>query len=169
MLTEGTLGGDIVQALEMAGLEEGSFERFQALSFIQWIADPVDPFGFAPFTTEDPLDDLSFEEGMGFSEGDELKANEVLLQMATDPTEGDDLTVPNATTQLVADAGGYTIDETNTFPASHGFFFELDPMADEFEAADCARRQAVAYVANGLAGTAEFPDALKASTCVMGN
>ena len=89
--------------------------------------------------------------------------------MATDPEAMDDEVVPNATTQAVADAGGYTIDETNTYPASHGFFFETDPMSDEFEAADCARRQAAAWLSSGLGGTAEVPEPLEANNCLQGN
>jgi len=166
VLTDGTLGGGILSALQQAGLEEGSFERFQALAFIQWIAGQVDPLAFAPFLREDPLDTVTFDSSSEeFSKGEEMDPNEVLLQMATNPNEGDDLVVPNATTRRLADSAGLSLSDS-TYRAPHGFLFQTDSSSTDFPAAECAREQAAVWLANGLEGEASFPDRLKPSNCV---
>ena len=174
VLTEGTIGGDIVGALEDAGIMEGTFDRVRALAFIQWLADPVDPFAFAPFVQENPLPETTFDPQMGqFSTGSALEANEMLLQMSTDPQEMDDPVVPNATTELLAEAANlYPKEqgmqsrtlEDSTYSAEHGFLF--DQTMGNIQA-DCARRQAAAWLSSGLTEgeTAFYPDSLTASNC----
>jgi len=162
VLVDGTLGGDILNALEQAGLEEGTFGRFRALAFIQWVAEHVDPLAFAPFLAEDPLEELGYDASNGsFSKGDTMAGNEAMVQMATDPNEGDDPVVPNATTERLADSAGLSLSET-TYEASHGFLFDTEASNDE---ADCARRQAAKWLASGIGGEASYPDRLKPSNC----
>ena len=165
VLFDGSLGGDLEQVLEMAGLMEGTFERFQAESFVQWIAEHIDPFSFAPFIKKEPLDETTYDPMNGsFSSGDTLESNEVLMQMSQNPMSMDDEVVPNATTELLANSAGFSLADS-TYTAEHGFLYETDQMSADFKAADCARRQAAAWVGSGLGGTAMFPDNLKASNC----
>ncbi|MFB6264960.1 MAG: alpha/beta fold hydrolase, partial [Bradymonadaceae bacterium] len=168
ILTEGALGGSLEQALTDAGLKKGSFGRFRALAFVQWIADHVDPLAFAPFLTRASLDVRTFDSGNGFSTGDSVGGNELLVQMLEKPGTGDDDVVPNATTEAFAEAAqpGVPLDQA-TFPGDHGLLFDLDP-GNRADSVRCARRQLAAWLKSGLTGKAEIPDSLKAGNCLGG-
>lgn len=162
--------GDLGQALASLLPEEGSFERFQSLAFVQWLAEPVDPFAFAPFIQNSPLREVTFAPMMGLDTADRMGANEVLLQMSTGTMGNGDDIVPNGTTELLANAAGLSLDDS-TYEASHGFLFQTDPDSEEFAAAECARRQAAHWLFEGLTGmdAPMIPDNLKAQTCVSSN
>ncbi len=147
ILTEGALGSQLGDALPG---EEGSFERFQATSLAQWLAEIVDPFAYAPYigdspayTPKFPLERMTYDTGNDeFQTGSGLEANEVLLQM-TENEDGEDPVVPNATTEMLAEATGVSLDES-TFTGSHSLLFES---SDE---AACMRQQAAVWVASEL-------------------
>jgi len=177
VLIEGALGESLVGALEDAGLADGTFERYRALAFLQWLADPVDPFSFSPFLTgsplyepTEPLRELTFEPGSGFSTASPVPANDVLLQMMQGADSSDDPVVPNATTELLAEAAGVPLEET-TFTGPHSLLFVTDDESGASAAAECARGQAAAWLAEGLTGTGELsnpdsiPQNLRSSNC----
>lgn len=164
VLTGGVLAQGILETFEEAGLEEGTFGRFRVLSFIQWLADPVDPLAFAPFIREAPVRSMTYDPESGYATGESLEANEVLLQMARDPGEMDDTVVPNATTERLAASAGLTVDES-TYAAPHGFLVDLDDQVETFVQTECARRQAAAWVASGLEGEASYDSELIAANC----
>ncbi len=171
VLTEGSLGGALTQALEQAGLTEGTFERFQTEQFLAWVAEPVDPFAFAPYLQREDLDEVLFDPMSGLSNGDRLPDAEVLMQMAVNPQSGDDSVVPNATTEAVANAAGLSLEDS-TFSAPHGFigFPDPNPMTDG-DVPDCARRQAAQWLSDGLTGSTppNVPSDLTADNCVTSN
>lgn len=164
VLSEGALGGDIISALRNAGIEEGSFDEVQALSFIQWVAEPVDPVTFAPYLTERPATELTVNDIGNVTKGDELPDTEPLVQMAV----GDSI-IPNSTTEALVRAMGDSVSlENTTFDASHGFLTASGAAADS--PADCARRQLAAWLSSGLgiggSSSAMLPDNLSAENCV---
>ncbi len=148
------------------GLASGSFAELQALHFIQWLADYVDPYSFAPYIkTENqaagecgrentapcyaPLKNITYAAGT-FSAGADLPSNEVMIQMVADET-----VVPNSTTELLAKTIGISLDDT-TYPAgtAHGFISELDETdAVNGKTGACAREQGAAFLASNFAGT----------------
>jgi pimeloyl-ACP methyl ester carboxylesterase len=146
ILLGGDIGGPLVSLLPG---EEGSFERFQVVQFIQWLADPVEPWNFAAHTTSAMLPTREYD-GTDYSDGDAVDAASVLVQMA----EGD-ATVPNSSTQRLADALGVTLDDTTFTGVNHGFL-----NGDSAEA-DCARAQAAQWITSGLAGNAELTSDLE--------
>jgi hypothetical protein len=171
VLTEGALGGALTQALEQAGLTEGTFQRFQTEQFLQWIAEPVDPFAFAPYVRRKGIEEVLYDPMSGFSKGDPVADNEVLMQMAVNPATGDDAVVPNATTEAVANAAGLSLEDS-TFPAAHGFIGFPDPNpGTDGDVPDCARRQAAQWLADGLTGTTPptVPSDLTVESCVTSN
>ncbi|MFB6351501.1 MAG: hypothetical protein ABEK29_06900, partial [Bradymonadaceae bacterium] len=180
VLLEGNLGGALVSALEQAGLAAGTFARYRAVAFLEWLGDPVDPFSFSPFITESPLFEpaeklrnVTFEPDSGFSTGSLLPPNDVLMQMSESPDTMDDPIVPNALTELLANAIGITSNQldVSTFTGPHGLPFVTDDSKDSFEAAECARGQAAAWLANGLTGDQDLtipdsiPAQLRSSNC----
>lgn len=157
-LTEpSNIGEGIVAGLSMTGIMPGTFAYEQTVSFVQWLADVIDPTGFAPFTTSNTLAVLSYNPADGtYGVGANVPAAQVLVQMA----QGD-MTTPNVATQGLATVLGAPLDKT-TFMAPHGFIG--DP---SLAAARCARRQVAAWLSSGLsAGTAALPASLDAATCV---
>ena len=150
------------------GLPSGSFAELQTLHFIQWLADYVDPYAFAPYTiVEDPvanecgkpgtvecyatLKEILFDtQSDDFVEGADLPSNEVMIQMVTDES-----VVPNTGTTLVAKTMGVSLDDS-TYPAgvAHGFVVELDPTdAVNGKAAACAREQGADFLAASFSGS----------------
>lgn len=145
-ILSGDLGGDLIAALPG---EDGSFEQFQTLQLVQWAADPVEPWNFAVHTTDDPLPTREYD-GAEYSEGDAPEEAEVLVQMAVGDT-----TVPNSSTERLADALGVTLDDTTFDGVEHGFVNGDTPEGE------CARLQAAQWVTSGLAGDAELTPALQ--------
>jgi hypothetical protein len=152
VLTEGELDSALGDALPA----EGTFERFRGLSLVQWLADIVDPFAYSPYIGESPafepaneLERLNYDpDGGSFSYGNDVGPNEVLLQMTENQENMDDPIVPNATTELLAESTGASLDNS-TFTGSHSLLLEPGGEQTENEA-DCMRRQAAQWVATGL-------------------
>lgn len=148
--TEILLGGSIGAALASAlPGEEGTFERYQTVQFIQWAADPVEPWNFAAHTTSSTLPVREYD-GTEFTDGNAVDEASVLVQMA----EGDQV-VPNTTTQRLADALGVTLDDTTFTGVDHGFL-----NGDSAEAT-CAKNQAAQWITSGLGGDAELTPELE--------
>ncbi|MGM0556210.1 MAG: hypothetical protein ACQEVA_07510, partial [Myxococcota bacterium] len=141
ILINGDIGGQLVSLLPG---EEGTFERFRVVQFIQWLADPVEPWNFAARTTADTLATRDYD-GTDFSDGDAVDAASVLVQMV----EGD-TTVPNSSTQRLADALGVTLDDTTFTGVEHGF------IGTDGSEATCAKEQAAQWITSGLAGDASL-------------
>lgn len=176
------IGGNLSRVLTEGGLEsglgdelpgDGTFERFRGLSFAQWLAEIVDPFAYSPYIGESPayqpaneLERLTFDPGSGsFSYGNDVGSNEVLLQMTENQQNMEDPIVPNATTELLAESTGVSLDNS-TFTGSHSLLLEPGGEQTENEA-DCMRRQAAQWVATGLQGGESM--LLEPSTCLSGN
>jgi hypothetical protein len=160
-LTEVVLGGalgEMILGQLPPTLEPGTFEFFRTFSFLQWIVEPGDPWSFAPHVMSASEDDLPGDKPLfavsydlasdTFVQGERLSSNEVMIQMA-----GQDATIPNATTELLATAIGISLEDT-TFPdAEHGFIGGSDA------AAECAKNQIAAWLSSGLGGDAALePD-----------
>ncbi len=163
-LLEGTFGQGILQTLAGMGVTPGTFIYLQTLAFIQWVADVIDPFTFAPFTSgAQRLDVLKYEpaDGGTYVVESEVPATDVLMQMAVD-----DPTVPNRSTELLADTIGVSLENTTFTGVRHGFFNTRDVSADEYPEGLCARKQAAQWLSSGLAGTPELTPALYATACV---
>ncbi len=139
------LGQPILDALadEQAGpgIEPGDQEFFEAMLFVQWMADWVDPINFAATV------------------GEEV---DTLLQMV----DGDRVIV-NRTTEALADELGVELGDTTFEDVTHGFIFMVDDEDTDFDAGHCARLQAAAWLDSSLAGEGELPAGLSASECVQ--
>lgn len=146
ILLEGSIGEDLAAALPG---EEGMFERYQVVQFIQWAADPVEPWNFAKHTTASPLPVRNYN-GSEFSDGSAVDEASVLVQMA----EGDAV-VPNSTTQRLAAALDVELDDTTFTGVDHGFL-----NTDSAEAT-CAKNQAAQWIVSGLDGNAELTPELE--------
>ncbi len=146
--------------LDGVGLMPGTFSFVQAIHFIDWLGEWVDPYTFAPYTVKDPLAELTYD-GESFQEaGDPMPSKQVMIQMVTD-----DMTVPNSSTELLARTMGVSLDGT-TYPAGtpHGF---LGDPASESAAAECGRMQVVQWLRSSFeTGTATLPANLEANTCI---
>lgn len=163
-LLEGTFGQGILQSLEGLGVVPGTFLYVQTLAFIQWVADVIDPFTFAAFTTgSERLDVLEYDpaDGGTFTANGEVPAKAVMLQMAVD-----DPTIPNKSTEVLAKIMDVSLENTTFSDVSHGFFNERDTDSEEYPQAYCARLQAAQWLSSGLDGSAELPAELDADTCV---
>lgn len=156
-----TIGAPILEALAEQGIVEGSMSYIQTMTFVQWLADAVDPVAFADNTINKPLKTLSWNADADFSELADGVKNQVLMQMAVN-----DNTVPNASTQMLAAAMGVSLEHTTFDNVSHGFVQTTDTNAAQFAAAQCAREQAAQWIASGLGGEAELPAGLQAAACL---
>ena len=141
ILLGGSIGEDLVSVLPG---DEGTFQRFQTVQFIQFAADPIEPWNFAAHTTSATLPTREYD-GSDFSDADPVDEASVLVQMA----DGDTV-VPNSTTQRLADTLGVSLDDTTFSGVSHGF------LNDDSAEADCAREQAAQWIMSGLSGDAEL-------------
>lgn len=185
-----TIGGPILDALAGLGAVPGTFEFIRTMALVQWTADVIDPFAFAPFTTERPRQNLAYDAdsdtfgpvtGDLCEDSDEcpegwsceavssdvdrcvelLPANQVMLQMASG-----DRTVVNRATEALALALGVSLDDTTFEDAPHSFLSTLNPASEGYEAGQCAREQMGAWLASGMSGVAELPASLSASACL---
>lgn len=141
---------DVFNPLLVAtGIPADSFEELQALHFVQWLGEHVDPYAFAPYPKLAPIDDLTFD-GTDFVGGAPLPAKDMMIQMVTD-----DPTIPNSATEPVARVMGVDLTDT-TFPATvaHGFLSDIDPNSAGAPAHDCAVTQAAEWISSSFAGAA---------------
>ena len=163
-LTEDSIiGENLLGPLESLGvLERGTFAFEQLISFVQWVADVVDPGAFARYTTDDTLDALVYDPmADAFSEGDGVPAADVLAQMALD-----DNVAPNVSTRQLAEVLGVSLEDS-TYEARHGFIGTQNADDPNYAAAECARRQAAWFMRAALDDEdTTLPDELKAATCV---
>ncbi|AWV89999.1 virulence factor lipase-like protein [Bradymonas sediminis] len=152
VIITGSLGADILEQLPPTD----SFSFFQTASLLQWTIEPADPWIFAPHIASNDAADLDADKPLysvlydvsadSFSLGDRLSNNQVMIQMA-----GDDTTVPNPTTELLAGAMGVSLEHTTFEGALHGF------IAGDDAAATCAKAQIATWLSSGLrSGTAEL-------------
>lgn len=163
------IGAPILEALEQAaGIEPGDEAFFDAMVFVQWLADYIDPFAFADAATGGHEEENKIEETLVYDEGDDsfesgqtIAPAEVLMQMA----DGDRVIV-NRGTEALAHALGTSLDDTTFVDVPHSFLSIVDDGATGFEAGQCARQQAAAWLQSGLDGGAELPAELSADTCV---
>ncbi len=163
-LLEGTFGQGILQSLAAMGVTPGTFIYLQTLTFIQWVADVIDPFTFAPFTSgTERLDVLKYESANGgtYVVDGEVPVTHVMMQMAVD-----DPTVPNRSTELLADTIGVSLENTTFTDVNHGFFSTRNVTADEYPQGLCARKQAAQWLGSGFSGTSALTPDLYATACV---
>lgn len=163
-LLEGTFGQGILQSLAALGVEPGTFLYLQTLTFIQWVADVIDPFTFAPFTSgTERLEVLKYDpaDGGTYAVDGEVPVTNVMMQMAVD-----DRTIPNRSTELLADTIGVSLDNTTFTDVSHGFFSTRNVGSDEYPQGLCARKQAAQWLSSGLSGTPALEPELYATACV---
>ena len=163
------IGSGIVAALSGLGLMPGTFAFEQTISFVQWMADVVDPQAFAPYTTKNTLKVLEYVPGG--VDGDPTKPYRVLKQGPNDVSvpaaqvmvqlAKDDATTPNVGTQGLAAELGVSLEKT-TYTAPHGFI-----NTDATPEGRCGRKQVAAWISSGLrSGTAALPPTLEATPCV---
>ncbi len=189
VLTQGELGGGLLQALRGAGIEPDSFAEFRTLSLLQWVAESIDPLAYAryliqgqtPFDSKtgsgsnNELQEVTYSSDDGLASErmpEEARTNDILLQMAEDPNnDDDDPIVPNATTYDLAENIWETRSETDddlreaenafqAFEAPHGVLLQGESPAK----ARCARRQAANWLRQSLRSNddPEVPDELQA-------
>ncbi len=109
-----------------SGLEPGTEDFYEAMVFVQWLADYVDPFAFAN------------------------QASEVGTQVMMQMSEGDRVVV-NRSTQALADALGISLDDTTYSDVPHAFITDVDAAdGPHYEAASCARLQVATWLHSGL-------------------
>ena len=178
--------------LDAMGLEPGDLELFQSLTMVQWLADRIDPVAFSgnaegghrtltydsdedtfgPTIGDSCDNDSDCDDGwMCESVGDAgdvcteyVGESEFLLQMAVD-----DRVIVNRSTDALARSLGIPLDETTFEDVSHAFMAVVDPSDDEFEAAQCAREQAVGWMVEGYeedGGELFVPGGLSAEDCL---
>lgn len=138
------LGAPILEALaddeEGPGIEPGDREFFEAMLFVQWLADRIDPFVFGQQAADD---------------------RDVLLQMVED-----DRVIVNRATESLAAQLDVDLEDTTFEDVNHGFLYDVDDQSEDFEAGQCARFQAAAWIESSLIGEAELPDELSAEACL---
>jgi len=150
VIVTGALGAEILEQLPPAG----SFSFFQTIALLQWTIEPADPWLFAPHIqshdssdkdADKPLFAVTYDVGEDtYAQGARLSNNQVIVQMA-----GQDTTIPNPTTELLAAAMGVSLEDTTFAGAEHGFIGGTDA------AADCAKAQVATWLSSGLSsGTA---------------
>ena len=148
------------------GLMTGTFETVQALHFVQWLGEHVDPYTFAPYTIQNPLAEVTWDPAtMDYVTAmNPMAPKNVLIQMVQDET-----VVPNSSTELLARTMGVDLTDT-TFPVGtdHGFIDDMDPTDPDYDAAVCARMQVAQWISSSFAGMADLPASLNADTCITG-
>ncbi len=156
------IGAPILELLEQGtGIERGTPEFFQAMAFVQWFSDWVDPIAFAPAATNDHENTLVYvPEDDDFESGESVEPPQFLIQMAED-----DRVIVNRGTRSLARALGVSLDDTTFSDVPHSFIGITEPGADGFAAGQCARRQAAAWLHSGMTGTAQLPGHLSATEC----
>lgn len=184
-----TIGGPLLEALgQESGLEPGDVELFEAMTFVQWMADHIDPFVFGETAVSGDLPTLSYDAdtgGFGLTTGDScddecpgnwecetindenvcveyVPETQVLMQMA----QGD-RTIVNRSTEALADVMDVSLEHTTFDDVPHGFLNLADDSDDAFSAGQCARRQAATWLESGLAGEAMLPQELEAQACLQ--
>ena len=156
------IGAPILELLEQgAGIEPGSPQFFEAMAFVQWFADPVDPLSFTEAATSDSENTLVYDaDDDDFESGESVSRPDILMQMAED-----DRVIVNRGTETLANALDISLDDTTFSGVPHSFFTLTDPNADGFSAGDCARQQAATWLHSGMNGTANLPASLSANNC----
>ncbi len=164
-----SVGAGLLPILSGAGIMRGSFLFEQALSFLQWLLDPVDPAALAPYITSNTLEVLSYSpaDGMynvvgGVDSPTRVPAARVLIQMALD-----DQTTPNRGTIQLAETMGVSLMNT-TFEAPHSFISNASS-PEELAAQRCGRAQIVQWLSSGLessSNTPTLPANLQAPACL---
>ncbi len=152
-----TQSESFMSLLTDAGILGGSFAFIQTLHFLQWLGEKVDPYAFAPSLIASPLKDKTFDAADGtFADGVQMESRDVLVQMvAGDPT------IPNTSTELLANTLGVSLDESTYEDTTHGF------LGDGTSAqSTCARDQAAEWIGSSFLGNASIPANLVAQTCV---
>lgn len=162
-LTEASsIGDDLLAPLALIGLARGTFAFEQLISFVQWVAEEVDPALFARYMTEDTLDVFSYDDATdSYAPTEEVPEAQVFLQMAKD-----DAVAPNVSTQQLATILDQDL-APSTFEAVHAFIIDVDPASADFRAAECARKQAAFFLRASIDGDdTTLPMSLVAATCV---
>ncbi len=157
------IGDPILSHLEQTGdIQPGDPEFADAMAFIQWLADRIDPFAFATTALSEGEETLSYDAGSDeFDDGEPIARPEILMQMAVG-----DRVIVNRGTESLAHALGLSLDDTTFTDVPHAFIDVIDPDADAFDAGECARQQASAWLSSGGDGSAELPGELSATSCV---
>ncbi len=183
-----TIGEPLLDELAAMGMEPGSSDFFEAMVFVQWLADAIDPFIFADLATSGGLPTLSYDAdqdsfanttGATCSDDSDcdggwecetvsgqevcveyVTASDVLLQMSVG-----DRTVVNRATEALASELGVNLGPTTFEDVSHAFVADVDDTSPQFSAAQCAREQITAWLRSGLDGGATLPGALHADQC----
>ena len=161
-LTEDSaIGEDALPAVLKAA--KGTFFFEQVMTFVQWVADLIDPAAFAQYAVSNRLRPLTFDPATSmYGEATVLVPQaKLLVQMA----QGDAV-APNVSTEQLARILGVDLSKS-TFAASHGFLAAQDPASADYKAGVCARRQAAAFLRQAIDGVdTTIPAPLEASTCV---
>lgn len=179
------LGEDIFEMLEQeAGIVPGDEEFFELMVFIQWLADPIDPFLYGEIAAEGGEEVLEYNhvlEEFFPASGDEcdddddcadgwecesVDGDDVCVEYTTPVApllqmiEGDRVVV-NRCTEALAGQLGADVSDTTFEDVPHTFMATVDESADEFGAAKCARRQVATWLSER-----DLPAELTVDACV---
>ncbi len=136
------IGEDLLAALaDDPGIEPGDEAFFESMVFVQWLADYIDPFAFANQAT--------------------AVETQVMMQMS----EGDRVVV-NRATEALANALGISLEDTTYGGVPHAFITQVDPSADDYEEAQCARLQVATWLQSGLMEEEATLDGISAADCL---
>lgn len=183
-----TIGEPLLDELADIGMAPGTPAFFEAMVFVQWLADAIDPFLFAEVAIGGDLPTLSYDEAsQSFSptRGDTCDQTsdcpegwqcetisgvercveyvapaEFLVQMS----QGD-RTIVNRSTEAMAAQLGVDLTPTTFEDVPHAFIGIVDESRPEYSDAQCGREQVTTWLRSGLDGAAELPAELHAQQC----
>lgn len=188
-----TIGGPILDFLSGMGMEPGDFAFIRTMALVQWVADWIDPFAYAPTAISgerrnlEILDDgepgpvigSQCEESAECSEfwrcesvvvdgESEKRCVEYLppVQFLVQMIEGD-RTIVNRSTKALAKALEVELDDTTYEGVPHHFMTIRDSADPSFEAGVCAREQAAQWLGSGIKqGLAQAGEEFSPAVCL---
>lgn len=171
--------------LDQIGLDADDPALFEAMVFVQWLADRIDPFIYGEVVVDGEMPTLMYDEGEDSFDpttagacDDDVECDDgwtcesdlctemvgpkdVMMQMS----EGD-RTIVNRSTEALATQMGVSLEDTTFEDVPHTFINEVDEDSDNFSAGQCARLQASQWIRSGLTGDAVLPDELAVDQCL---